>query len=102
MNVFGVTFTKASIRANTRETSTSINRDMLTLLLGQSSLVGCTRVDGRNVFVDGPSGEHRINLASGLVFDCADNNLKGTVEKFRAGENFPRLAQRTPAAFSRG
>jgi hypothetical protein len=38
----------------------------------------------RNVFVDGPGEQHRINLSSGLVFNCADNSLIGSVEKERS------------------
>ena len=61
-----------------------MRRELLSRLLDRSSLASCTRIDARNVFVDGPGGQHRINLASGLVFNCADNSLTGSVEKERS------------------
>lgn len=63
-----------------------MRRELLSRLLDQSSLASCTRIDARNVFVDGPGGQHRINLASGLVFNCADNSLTGSVEKERSAK----------------
>ncbi|MCP4767444.1 MAG: DUF4132 domain-containing protein [Gammaproteobacteria bacterium] len=61
-----------------------MRRDLLSRLLDQTSLERCTRLEPRNVFVDGPDGQYRINLASGLIFNCADNSLIGSVEKERS------------------
>jgi hypothetical protein len=61
-----------------------MRRELLRRLLDQSSLASSTRIDMRNVFVDGPGEQHRINLSSGLVFNCADNSLIGSVEKERS------------------
>ncbi|MDA8018843.1 MAG: DUF4132 domain-containing protein [Thermoanaerobaculia bacterium] len=59
---------------------------LLEAMLRVSPQADRTRVQGRYVYVDGARGSYRINLSSGLVFDCKDNTLVG-VGTTRARDN---------------
>ncbi len=59
--------------------SVRMRGELLQRLLQQSPLEQCALVDGRCVQVDTPQGQYRINLASGLMFNAADNSLQGSV-----------------------
>lgn len=54
---------------------------LLRLMLQESEAADKTRVEGRYAFVDGLEGSYKINLASGLIFDCVDNSLLGVAPK---------------------
>ena len=58
-----------------------VRAQLLEVLLRAASLADRIRIEGRYAFVDGPAGRYKINLASGLIFDCTNNGLCGVANR---------------------